>query len=103
MGSQNIVCTASDCRFWSASEDGCIRESVTIEKQHCLDYERGKKVQFTVVVSGGEVQTVYTSLPGDEVLVNILDYDKAKREGPEAAEEMAADEDHAQSIYNKAY
>lgn len=103
MGSQTVMCCASECKYWLAAEGGCVRESVTIEDKQCLNYEETEKVHFTIVVSGGAVQNVYTSLPIENVMVDVLDHDQAKRDGPEAALEMMAQEDHAQSVYNTVF
>ena len=44
------------------------------------------KPVITVYVSGGVVQAVYTSLPGD-IEVNVIDFDNAKAESEEAVTE----------------
>ena len=75
MSRQGIDCDTPDCIYWD-EENGCIKETgVKIQEHCCLDYEaKREKPRITIVVSGGMVQSVYTTLETD-VEVDILDFD----------------------------
>ena len=88
MSRQGIDCDTPDCIYWD-EENGCIKETgVKIQEHCCLDYEPKKeKPRITIVVSGGMVQNVFTTLE-TEMEVDVLDFDDNGDRSDDEREDM---------------
>lgn len=103
MGRQNFTCSTPDCMYWNNDEDGCTKGSITMEDHCCLDYEERPAEKVSIIVSGGVVQSVYSTLPRENLVVELLDYDNARQEGNQAELEMQAREVFVGENYNQIF
>lgn len=100
MGRQNFTCSTPECIHWNNDEDGCTKGSITIEEHCCLDFEETQREKVCIVVCGGGVVDVFSTLSRETLMVELLDFDSAHQEGYSAELEMKAREAHASENYH---
>lgn len=72
---RDFNCDTPDCIHWN-EEDGCTKTtSVKIEEHCCLDYEESLVPKLIISISGGLVQSIYSTLSNDEIKVTVVDFD----------------------------
>jgi len=80
MNRHEFECDTPECRFWD-EENGCTKQtSVTIQEHCCCDFEEKPHDKIFIVVSGGAVQCVFTTLEAD-VRAELIDLDNAAADG----------------------